>query len=128
MSRCRVVRPGTSRLPLSGGDWIDVRRELNAGEYFDLLVAMSDRQPFAKLLAYIVAWSLVGLDDAVLAFGPELPDEERRAILRSLDKATFRELVAVVDRHERDEEAALDAKKNGPTIDAASSRTFASVG
>jgi len=85
MPRCRVVRPGLTRLPLSGGDWVEVRRELNAGEYFDLLLAMSERQSFAKLLAYM-------------------------------------------DRHERDEETALDAKKNAPSSDSASSRILQSVG
>lgn len=128
MPRCRVVRPGLTRLPLSGGDWVEVRRELNAGEYFDLLLAMSERQSFAKLLAYIVHWSLIGLDDDVLPFGPDVPAEERRATLRSLDKATFRELAAAVDRHERDEETALDAKKNAPSSDSASSRILQSVG
>jgi hypothetical protein len=123
-----VVRPGTIRLPLSGGDWIEVKRELNAGEYFDMLVAQSERQPFAKILTYVVAWSMLGLDDQVVPWSPELPDVERRAHLRSLDKATIRELIAVVDRHEGDEEAALDAKKNAPTSDAASRPTFASVG
>ena len=126
--RCRIVRPGTVRLPLSGGDWVEVRRELNAGEYFDLLLAMSEKKPFAKILAYLLNWSLVGLDDAVLPVGPDLPDAERRSLLRSLDKATFRELVAVIDRHERDEEAALEAKKNALSTDAASSRTLQSVG
>jgi len=128
MARCRVVRPGTVRLPLSGGDWVEVKRELNAGEYFDMLVAQSERQPFAKILTYVVHWSLVGEHDVAVPWAPDLPDAERRDTLRSLDKGTIRELIAAVDRHEREEEAALDAKKNDPTADAASNPIFASVG
>lgn len=111
MPRCRVVRPEVVRLSLSDGDWIDVIKELNAGEYFDLIEAMAARKPFSKLVAYVLGWSLLGLDDQPLPYGIEIAEDDRRATIRALDKGTLRELFAALDKHETAEEAALDAKK-----------------
>jgi len=114
MGRCRVVQPELVRLPLSGGDYIDVQKELNAGDYFDLLVAMADRKPFAKILAYLIGWSLTGLDEKPLPYSLDLPENVRRDIIRSLDKATYSELSAIINKHERVEDAAADVKKKTP--------------
>lgn len=121
MPRCRVVVPDIVRLPLSDGDWIDVQRELNAGDYVDYLTAMADRQPFSKILAYVIAWSFVGQDGHPLTaagpdgsaqpYSPDLPLNVRRDLIRSLDKGTPREILAVIDRHEAAQDLAADAKK-----------------
>lgn len=111
MGRCRVVVPELVRLSLSGGDYLDVTKELNAGEYVDMLIAQTDRKLFAKPLAYLVAWSLTGVDDKPIPYDLEMPEEVRRSTIRSLDKATLREITAALDKHEATEEAALDAKK-----------------
>jgi hypothetical protein len=107
------------RLPLSGGDYIDVQKELNAGDYFDLLVALEDRKPFAKVLAYLIGWSLTGLDDKPLPYSLDLPENVRRDTVRSLDKATYIELSTIIKKHERAEEAAADVKKKTPEPEAA---------
>jgi len=111
MGRCRVAQPEMVRLPLSGGDFVDVQKELNAGDYFDLLVAMADRKPFAKIIAYLVGWSLVGLNDQPLPYSLDLPENVRRDTIRSLTKATYSELSAVINRHEQSEDRAADLKK-----------------
>ena len=116
-----VSAPEVVRLPLSEGDFLDVTKELNAGEYFDLLTALSERKAFAKPIAYIVAWSLVGLDGAPLPYDLDLPEEVRRSTLRSLDKPTLREIGAAIDRHEAAEQTAIDAKKKTPVSAPASS-------
>jgi hypothetical protein len=121
MGRCRVVAPEVVRLALSEGEYVDVTKELNAGEYVDMLTALNDRKTFAKPIAYIVAWSLLGLDGAPLPYDLDLPEEVRRSTLRSLDKATLREIIAVLDRHEAAADAALDAKKKTNTSAPASS-------
>ena len=114
MSRCRVVAPEVVRLPLSDGDFLDVQKELNAGQYVELLGAMMDRKPFAKAIAYIVGWSLVGLTGGPLPYDLDLPEETRRATIAALDKATMREISNALDKHEAAEEAALTAKKKTP--------------
>jgi hypothetical protein len=119
-----VVRPAIVRLPLSGDDWIDVLQELNAGEYYDYIVAMSERKPFSKVVQYLVGWSLVGLQDQPLPYSLELPESVRRDTLRSLDQATIRELVATIDRHEQAQDVAKKKIRDGVTT---SLPTFASV-
>jgi hypothetical protein len=104
------------RLPLSDGDFLDVKRELNAGEYFDLLIAQSDRQPFAKILAYVIGWSLCGADNAPLPYSLELVETVRRDTVRSLDKPTIRELIAALDKHEQAVDATREEKKTPPAI------------
>lgn len=124
MGNSRVVRPAIVRLPLSGDDWIDVLQELNAGEYYDYIVAMSERKPFSKVVQYLVGWSLVGLQDQPLPYSLELPESVRRDTLRSLDQATIRELVATIDRHEQAQDVAKKKIRDGVTT---SLPTFASV-
>jgi hypothetical protein len=121
MGRCRVVTPGTTRLPLSDGDWIDVVAELNAGEYVDLISALADRTPFAKILAYLQGWSLVDQAAQPLPYSLLIPEAERRDTVRALDKGTLRELVAVLDRHEAAGDAARAEKKTTPPDRPASS-------
>ena len=123
MSRCRVVSPEVVRLPLSDGDYLDVQKELNAGQYVEMLGALMERRPFAKAVAYIVAWSLVGLDAKPLPYDVDLPEATRRATLAALDKATMREITATLDKHEAAEEAALEAKKKTTAPAPASSPT-----
>jgi hypothetical protein len=121
MSQCRVVSPGVVRLPLSHGDFLDVHRELNAGAYFDLIVAQADRQPFAKVLAYVVGWSFVGLDGAPLPYSLEMPETVRRDTVRALDKATVQEVLRALDAHEKTEDAKRAEKKTAPAIENTSS-------
>ena len=121
MGRCRVVVPELVRLPLSGGDYLDVTKELNAGEWYDMLLAQSERKPFAKPLAYLVAWSLTGIADAPIPYDLEMPEEVRRSTIRSLDTATIREIIAALDRHEASANAALEAKKKTSHSELASS-------
>lgn len=112
MPRCRVVTPEVVRIPLSDSDdWIEVKRELNAGEYADLLTALIARQSFATILTYVVGWSLIGLDGKPLPWDLDGDVEIRRQTVRGLDKVTVREITAKLDIHQTAEEAALTAKK-----------------
>jgi hypothetical protein len=123
MGRCRVVAPEVVRLALSEGDFLDVHRELNAGQYVEMLGQLVERKPFAKAIAYLVGWSLQGLDGGPLPYDLDLPEDVRRATLGALDKATMREITAVLDKHEAAEERALDAKKKTPVSAPALSAT-----
>lgn len=115
MGRCRVVQPKIERLSLSDGDYIDVEKELNAGQYLELLRNLADRKLFSKALAYLVGWSFTGLDGQPIPYDLDMPEEVRRATIGALDKATLREMSAAIDKHEAAEEAALDGKKKTPT-------------
>jgi hypothetical protein len=115
MGRCRVVAPEVVRLSLSEGDYLDVQKELNAGQYVELLSALMERKPFAKAIAYLVGWSLVGLNGQPLPYDLDMPEADRRSTIGALDKGTLREITAALDKHEAAEQAALDAKKKTPS-------------
>jgi hypothetical protein len=116
--RCRFVQPSVVRLPLSDGEYVDVKQELTAGEQrriFSQLVkemhagekTVLDPEQVGKtkLLEYIVGWSFLGLD------GQPAPVCE--STIDCLDTDTYRELVDAVDAHELRSEQARAARKNG---------------
>jgi hypothetical protein len=86
-----------------------------------MLSAMADRKPFAKALAYLVGWSICGVDGQPLAYDFDDPEEVRRSTLKSLKIPRMREIQAALDKHEAAEQAALDAKKKMPRSALASS-------
>ncbi len=130
MGRCRVVRPDVVRLSISDGDYLDVKKTLNAGEYRDLIAGMAGTSHFGekavvdmkkvgitKVLAYLVGWSLVGFDGTPLPYHGDLPEDARLSSLRSLDTSTFTEITDAIDAHEAQTE--ID-RKNAPAAESAS--------
>jgi hypothetical protein len=128
MGRNRFVYPEEVRLPLSDGDYIDVKKQLNAGEYRKLLYDQFKENPdgdkvvldhskigISKLLAYLLGWSFCGRNNEPLPYNVEQPEDIRRAAIDGLDQDTYKELIAAVTAHEEQEEAALAAKKKGHT-------------
>lgn len=116
MARNRFVKPQTVRLELSDGDWIEVKKELNAGEYrrvFGRLVkdmragerAQLDPEQvgLTKVVEYLVAWSLE--DNGK-------PVEVTEGAINSLDAQTFGEIVKAIDAHEAAVDAEIEARKN----------------
>ena len=125
MSRNRVVAPDVVRLPLSDGDSVEVKKVLNAGEYRKLIYDQFKDTPdgekltldyakvgMAKLLAYIVGWTFVGLNGQPIPYRPDEPEDIRRATIDGLDQETYRELITAVTAHEEREAA---AQKKTPT-------------
>jgi hypothetical protein len=113
MARNRFPAPLVERLPLSEGDWIEVKRDLTVGEEKDIsLLAMRELSqtdgtvkfsldyqlmPFAKAVIYLVGWSFHN------AKGPvKLEDDQRKRLsqLRALDRDTWEEIDAAILRHE----------------------------
>ena len=116
-SRNRFVQPRTVRLPLSDGDWIDVKAELNAGEqrriFTGLVKTMQagekpelnpEQVGKTKILEYVVDWSLRDGDKAV-PFSP--------AALDNVDPDTYSEIMAAVDAHDEAADKARAERKNG---------------
>ena len=103
---------------LSEGDYIDVKRDLNAGRKARSPHRDGERRKFAKILAYLVGWSFVGQDDHPIPYALDDPDNARRDTIGALDKGTLRELVAAIDKHEAAQDAALAKKKATPPVTA----------
>ncbi len=113
MARNRFPAPLVERLPLSDADWIEIKRDLTVGEEKDIsLLAMRELSqtdgnvkftldyqllPFAKAVIYLVSWSFHN------AKGPvKLEDDQRKRLsqLRALDRDTWDEIDAAIQRHE----------------------------
>jgi hypothetical protein len=136
MARNRFAVAEIDRLPLSDGDFIDVKRQLTVGEEKDVsLLAMKEisqedgsvkfrgdyqLMPFAKAVIYLVGWSFHN------AKGPvKLEDEQKKRLaqLRALDTESWEEIQTAIEQHE---EKIADAKKpQGGTSDTETSSASA---
>jgi hypothetical protein len=112
--RCRFVQPKIVRLPLTEGQWIDVKRELSYGEQTDMFASM--RKQFgagtvpvldttligrARMAAYLLAWSFVDAEGTPVPVSP--------AAINNLDGETAREIAAALEAH--DETIAEEKKR-----------------
>ena len=117
MARNPFVAPTTVRLPLAGGDWIEVKARLTAGEYHDRLAREYRTNPdngktevdtrgstVSIILAYVVDWSYV--DDK----GAPVPFTEDA--LRAVDVDTWREIRDAVQAHDLADEVKRSEEKN----------------
>ncbi len=117
MARNPFVKPDVVRLPLAGGDWVDIKKRLTAGEYRDRLakeykqdelsgrLSMDIRQTgLALLVAYIVEWSFVNDREQPVPFSEDA--------LKGVDIDTFRELLEAVQAHDDADEALRSEEKN----------------
>jgi hypothetical protein len=115
MGRCRFVQPDVVRLSLSDGDFIDAKRELNAGEQRrvfsrmvrdmtpgEKLTLKADEVGRTKLSEYIVGWSFTDVD------GKPVPVSD--SAIDNLDTDTYAELVKAIDEHEAAETAKREAR------------------
>jgi hypothetical protein len=118
-----MVRPETVRVTLADGEWLELAKELTAGEYREMFVAQVKDAPMglsgaegftmdlrqvgiAKVLAYVKDWSYVDFKGEPLPVTLEW--------LRKFDKQTFEDVVAAVDAHDDACEKAIAARKNVP--------------
>jgi hypothetical protein len=136
MARNRFPSPAVDRLPISDGDWIEVKRDLTVGEEKDVsLLAMREMSqedgtlkfrpdyqlmPFAKAVIYLVSWSFHN------AKGPvKLEDNQKKRLeqLRALDGATWEEIQTALEAHEEKTDALK--KPQGGTTDTETSSASA---
>jgi hypothetical protein len=116
--RCRFVQPDIVRLTLSDGDFVDVKKQLNAGEQRRLFAQMMrDMTPGekvqlipeqvgrTKVIAYVIGWSFRDAD------GKPVPVSE--SAIDNLDTETYQEIVKAIDDHEAKYDALREQEKNG---------------
>lgn len=114
---CWFVAPETERIDIAEGQWIEVKKALNVGEQRDLfrrvypsaeagekLKLDVTQVGVAKVLAYVVAWSLCD------AQGKPAPISE--ATVNRLHPDRFAVIREAVDAHEERIEAERSAEKN----------------
>lgn len=117
MGTSRVVRPETKRVDISHGDWLLLKKRLNHGEQQDAFArkyvsdSLGSRVNLKlvgmdRVLAFLVDWSLTGLDDQVIDIRGKAADEIEVA-LNSIDPDSFAEIKDAIATHE----AAMDAER-----------------
>jgi hypothetical protein len=130
MPKYRFVEPDIVRLPLSDGDWIEVKRELTAGEQRKLFGGMvrdydkesgrplldPERVGRTRLSAYLLDWSFVDRQGKPVALNESAID--------NLDVDTYAEINKALDVHE---EAVERARKNPQPGEPKSAATSPSV-
>jgi hypothetical protein len=139
MARNRFPQPDVVRLPLSDGDWIEIKKQLTIGEEKDVVTLairsvgvdsegrnklQHDYQltPFAKAVVYLVSWSLWNADGPV-----KLHDDQKKRLsqLRALDRESWDEITTAIDKHEEEYE---ESKKSlAATTETTTSSTSAAV-
>lgn len=113
----RFVRPEVVRLPLSGGDWVEVARELTVGEQRRAMARIVTRiggigggitpdlamVGKAEISAYIKDWSFVDANDKRVPFTEDALD--------ALTVETYQEIEAALEAHK----AAVEAERKNDT-------------
>lgn len=118
--RCRFVQPDIVRLTLTDGDFVDVKKQLNAGEQRRLFAhMMRDMTPGekvqlipeqvgrTKLVEYVIGWSFVDAENK--------PVPVSESAIDNLDTETYQELIKAIDEHEAAQDAAREAARANPT-------------
>jgi hypothetical protein len=118
-----MVPPDVQRLPLSDGDFLDVKCALTAGEQREIFIQQikggvitsgqeTQLDPrkigITRIVAYIVGWSLVDGDGRPIAFSEDA--------LLAQDPDTLREITAAVDAHVEQQERRRAERRDNPTF------------
>lgn len=126
MPRCRFVDPTREvRLPLSGGDWIVIRYELNVGQIRDMSQALRGKDgtsdlsnyPIVRVLTWLKAWSFVDFNGMVAPISA--------GAFELFEPQALTEITAAIDAHEA---AVLEEKKRMMTAVPDSDPILQSVG
>ena len=121
MGRNSIASADVIRLPLPDGDYITVKKELNAGESIDVEAEVKRGDNIlAPVIAYLVGWSLVGSDNTPIPYSPIQSPDERRATLRALTISRMKEIVAVLEPHLLAMTAETEEKKTTPPVEVGS--------
>jgi len=123
----RMVRPDVTKLEISGGDWLLVKKRLTAGETRKIFARMvKTMTPGEKIevdplqvgrsqaVEYLVDWSFVELPIRGKSSG-EIGDA-----MDLLDMESFNEVVQAIGDHEKRMEDERTAEKNVPADESTS--------
>ena len=111
------VDPVPERLPLSGGQFVDIKQRLNHGETEDMYAriaphGLQNRREVrtAKIDAYLLGWSLTKKGVPV-PMSPELPAQTRVDTIRALHQDRAVEIYDAIEAHEEKMAAERAAQK-----------------
>jgi len=145
----RIRRPEETLIQISQGDWILIKKRLNAGEARRVFARMvksikpgeteaPDDKPKAdveydvrqmglsKAVEYLLDWSIKDDDDKPVVIRDRSP-KEIEAALESLDLDSFNEITKAIDAHETAMEAEREQEKKQSATENASLATSTSL-
>jgi hypothetical protein len=108
VGRNRFVEPRTVRLPLTDGDWIEVKDELTVGETKTYEASGLGAGGAIDWPTYYIARVCVYLQDWSLRDAQDKPVDVSREAVSALDTDTFTEIENAISAHRK---AKADAKK-----------------
>lgn len=137
MGRNRFVNPKRVRLPLSDGDWIEIKERLSIGDaraatasFIGSYTKDGARTPnmetlgMGEVLAYVLDWSFRDANDKPVKVSLEA--------MKALDMETYGEVEAAISRHVEALEASDDVREkkipNGEPSSGGTSSSPASSG
>jgi len=136
----RFVTPAEVHIPLSGGDYLIVKAQLNAGETLEVFARMrladdpDHVDPLqvgpAIAIGYLLDWSLTDDTGRIVSIRNQ-PADVVLGALRALEYDDYTEILEAVQAHDTALQAARAEKKTrraGPTPSDRSSRSLAVVG
>lgn len=136
---CPVVKPESVTIPLSNGDYLVVKKRLNAGERQEMMFLSAKtaiageklevdptKIVFTKPAIYLLDWSYTDLQGEPIEIAGK-PVTEIMQVMRSFSTETMKEIETAVDAHVKEQDAAVTAKnsKDGETPSAATSPSVA---
>jgi hypothetical protein len=145
----RIRRPEETLLQISQGDWLLVKKRLNAGESRRIFARMvksikpGDTQTpeqkvtadveydvrqmgLSKAVEYLLDWSIKDDDNKPVVIRDASPKAIESA-LESLDLESFNEITKAIEDHEVAMTAELEQEKKRPATSSASNPTSVSV-
>lgn len=123
MARSRFVRPDETILPISEGQAITVKRQLNSGEqramfarmYLTGLDGSFHVNPLSTglnmIVAYLIDWTITDDDGKVVKIRGLGPDDLIK-VLDNLSPDDFSEIKDAIEKHDAAMRAQRDAEKN----------------
>lgn len=115
----RFVTPAELRLPLTDGDYLTIKAQLNTGETLEMFARMRAKDSdlldplqvgIAVVVGYLLDWSLTD-DHGQIVPVRQQPPAVVEAALRALDYADFQEIADAVQAHDDRIKAARQEKK-----------------
>ena len=133
----RMRRPETVKLDITRGDWLLVKKHLTAGEQRAIFSRMmregisgdridAIRVGWAKMVGYLLDWSITDADDKPVVI-MDRSEDEIGAALDALDTDSFAEILKAVETHEKAMEKERASQKKILTGGRASSATSPSA-
>lgn len=129
-----LLKPAIERLALSNGEWIEVKRRLNAGEARRVFARMiktmaagekTELDPMevgrSQAVEYLVDWSFEDLP-----IDGKSPQAKADA-LDAMDPDLFQEVVTAISAHEKKMDAEREAAKKSQATETESSPILSSV-